>query len=316
MNEQEKLASLITQKISEDEMINEREVLQVLSYINFKLLNIRHQYFKKSRNTILQFYSKQLTIFQDSENRIPQNIKDWSTIQRTIGHTSKFIQMLQNFKKYYITKCKILQTQTFLQEVHIQKLSLRAKYLLKIVKSLFQYYSNPFNQSLHEDSQLTYKFQMNLHQILSKLQLLQNKTLKSQCKNQQRKKNLVQSKRDQIILSNKQNKIKESNYSIFRKQEQNHLVMLTSQIVYSSWQFYMIIKQFPVEVEYHNQIIQQNNQQYIVFQNLVELSLERCPKLILKINSIRLRNPHYNKKNSNISRMHFFTKKPTSKNNK
>ncbi|CAK95067.1 unnamed protein product (macronuclear) [Paramecium tetraurelia] len=159
MNEQEKLASPVTKKVSEDEIINEKEVLQALSYINFKLLNTLILQNKQENNVIILFKAL-LTIFQESENWIPKNIKDWATIQRTIGHTSKFIQMLQNFKKYYITECKIQQTQVLLQEVHIQKLSQRANNLLKIVKSLLKYYSNPFfNQSLHEDSQLTYQFQ-------------------------------------------------------------------------------------------------------------------------------------------------------------
>ncbi|CAD8188469.1 unnamed protein product [Paramecium pentaurelia] len=157
MNEQEKLVSPITKKISEDDVINEKEVLQSLSYINFKLLNTLILQNKQENNVIILFKAL-LTIFQESENWIPKNIKDWSTIQRTIGHTSKFIQMLQNFKKYYITESKILQTQVLLQDVHIQKLSQRANNLLKIVKSLLHYYSNPFNQSLHEDSQLTNKF--------------------------------------------------------------------------------------------------------------------------------------------------------------
>ncbi|CAD8101549.1 unnamed protein product [Paramecium sonneborni] len=158
MNEQEKITTTLTKKISEDEMINEKEVLQSLSYINFKLLNTLILQNKQENNVIILFKAL-LTIFQDSENWIPKNIKDWATIQRTIGHTSKFIQMLQNFKKYYITECKILQTQELLQDVFVQKISQRANNLLKIVKSLLKYYSNPFNQSLNEDSQLTGKFQ-------------------------------------------------------------------------------------------------------------------------------------------------------------
>ncbi|CAD8100172.1 unnamed protein product [Paramecium primaurelia] len=159
MNEQEKLITPITKKISEDDIINEKEVLQSLSYINFKLLNTLILQNKQENNVIILFKAL-LTIFQESENWIPKNIKDWATIQRTIGHTSKFIQMLQNFKKYYISEFKILQTQVLLQDVHNQKLSQRSNNLLKIVKSLLRYYTNQFfNQSLHEDSQLTSKFQ-------------------------------------------------------------------------------------------------------------------------------------------------------------
>ncbi|CAD8109062.1 unnamed protein product [Paramecium sonneborni] len=158
MNEQEKIASSAEQKIFEDEIINEKKVLQSLSYINFKLLNTLILQNKQEKNVIILFKAL-LTIFQDSENWIPKNIKDWATIQRTIGHTSKFIKMLQNFQKYYITECKIFQTEVLLKTVHAQKLSSRANNLLIIVQSLVKYYSNPFNQSMHEDSQLTKKFQ-------------------------------------------------------------------------------------------------------------------------------------------------------------
>ncbi|CAD8164564.1 unnamed protein product [Paramecium octaurelia] len=139
MNEQEKFESPITKKISEDEMIKEKEVLQAILILNFLMYEYLHS---------LDF------------NIIKQTGKQyWSTIQRKIGHTSKFIQMLQNFQNITLQSAKFQKLKLFLLDVNTQKLSERANNLLKIVKSLLQYYSNPFDQSDYDDSQLTYQFQ-------------------------------------------------------------------------------------------------------------------------------------------------------------